>query len=342
MPGVRSSVLRGEIRIEREGIVLGWAPLASIVLHLLAIALILGLVEIAPRRPLPARQPQIAVTFQPIEGLKGPDGSHPPSGGRAGGPTRATPRPPASAAVPAPQPATPSPAERSHARVDPAVPSRSEPAAREENRAAASSLPERDSEAAPEPERPPAERFSVQRALRDFRRSVGAGALGGASGSGGSGNGSGSGLSVPDLPPLPESGFGFGNLQFESRDFDWTEYARQIYVAIWRAWHNRLFLTTDAFEKWGYQNRASFLDHQSGIRFTIERNGQVTGVEVEAASACAPLDDSAVRALEEVVLPPLPDAFPRERETIHARFIAQGDIRAMRPTLSYLRAHGFF
>ena len=187
----------------------------------------------------------------------------------------------------------------------------------------------------------PSGRFSVEQALRDFRRSLGA-APPGAGEQEGERSGVGSGFGIPELPPLPNTGFGFGNLQFESRDYDWTDYARQIYVAIWRAWHHRLYLTTDAFEKWAYQQRVSILDHQSGIRFTIQRNGELSGVMVETASGCAPLDDSAVAALQEVVLPPLPPDFPREAETVHARFIAQGEIRAMRPTLEYLRSRGFF
>jgi hypothetical protein len=154
--------------------------------------------------------------------------------------------------------------------------------------------------------------------------------------------GSGQGLAIPDLPPLPATGFGFGNLEFESRDYDWTDYARQIYVAIWRAWHSRLYATTDAFDRWGYERSSWWLHHASRIAFTIESNGQVTGIVLETPAGCYPLDDSALDALREVVLPPLPAEFPRDRETIHARFIADGDIRGMRSHLGELKRLGLF
>lgn len=140
----------------------------------------------------------------------------------------------------------------------------------------------------------------------------------------------------PDLSAVEQTGYGLGNLTFET-EFDWEDYARQIYVAIWRAWHNRLLQTTDAFEKWAHANGRWELNHQSAVRFVIERSGEVTGVAIEGPSGCLPLDDSATQALIEVVLPPLPAAFPKQREVVHARFIATGDIRSMHRYLTYLK-----
>ena len=147
---------------------------------------------------------------------------------------------------------------------------------------------------------------------------------------------------APDLSQIPYSGFGVGNLVFESRDYDWSDYGRQVYNAIWQAWHRRLWMTTDDFEKWAHRNSNWYLDHRTQVRFVIMRNGQVTGIVREVESGCEPLDASAIDALTEVILPPLPAAFPRDREIIHARFIATGQIRAMRRSLSALRAAGFF
>jgi hypothetical protein len=147
---------------------------------------------------------------------------------------------------------------------------------------------------------------------------------------------------VPDHAALPPTGFGAGNLVFESRDYDWSDYARQIYMAIWRAWHNRLYQTTNEFEGWGQDNRRWYLENQAAIRFVIQRNGQVEGVMVETPSGCVPLDKSAADALVEVILPPLPDDFPRDQETVHALFIAVGEIRQMRPVLSQLKRMGLF
>jgi hypothetical protein len=146
----------------------------------------------------------------------------------------------------------------------------------------------------------------------------------------------------PDPSGLPPSGFGVGNLVFESRDYDWSDYARQIYFAIWRAWHYRLYLTTDDFEKWAHGSGEWYLHHQSRVKFVIESSGQVTGIVVEGPSDCIPLNDSAADALAEVILPPLPPDFPREREVVHALFIATGEVMGLRPTLRIMKARGLF
>jgi hypothetical protein len=147
---------------------------------------------------------------------------------------------------------------------------------------------------------------------------------------------------VPDLSSIPMSGFGMGNLVFESRDYDWSDYGRQVYMAIWRAWHNRLWMTTDEFEKWAYRNQDWRLKDASQVRFVIESNGQVTGIVHEGGDGCEPLDASALDALAEVILPPLPADFPRDREVVHARFFAEGPVRAMRPVLGRYKAMGLF
>lgn len=187
--------------------------------------------------------------------------------------------------------------------------------------------------------RPGTGRFDLNRALEDFRRRVpppdpreGPGP-----GAGSSGAGAGRGM-----PSFSSGGFGVGNLEFESRDYDWTDYYRQIYLAILHAWYSRLYQTTDRFEKFALDRGDWLLDDAARIRFTILRSGQVVDVSVEGASACLPLDDSAVDALREVVLPPLPPDFPRGQETVHGRFIAVGDIRQMRRYLESARARGIF
>jgi TonB family protein len=84
------------------------------------------------------------------------------------------------------------------------------------------------------------------------------------------------------------------------------------------------------------------LDHRNGVRFTIRRTGQVVDVAIETPSGCYPLDDSATDALKEVVLPPLPGDFQRDTETVHARFVAEGEIRAMKAFLRQMKDAGFF
>jgi hypothetical protein len=181
----------------------------------------------------------------------------------------------------------------------------------------------------------PRSSLDLGRALRQFGESLDRGSSPPRQGS------ARAGTFVPDAGQFPTTGYGMGNLTFETRDFDWSDYARQIYNAIWRAWHNRLYATVDDFEKWAYAN-GWFLNHESGIRFVIERSGQVSGIVVEGRSGCDPLDVSATQALSEVVLPPLPDDFPKDREVVHAKFIAEGRVHDMRTVLSSLKRYGLF
>jgi hypothetical protein len=174
--------------------------------------------------------------------------------------------------------------------------------------------------------------------LRDFKRAVEAPKPSAPRGPEGGGRGSG-GVTMPDLPA---TGFGVGNLEFEGRDYDWENYGRQIHGIIWRAWHNRLLITSSVFERWAAENRMWMLDRRNGVRFTILKTGQIVDVAIETPSGCYPLDDSATDALKEVVLPPLPSDFQRDRETVHARFIAEGEIRAMKAFLQQMKDAGFF
>jgi outer membrane biosynthesis protein TonB len=174
--------------------------------------------------------------------------------------------------------------------------------------------------------------------LREFKQAVEAPKPAAPHGPEGGGHGSG-GVTMPNLPA---TGFGIGNLEFEGRDYDWENYGRQIHGIIWRAWHNRLLITASVFERWAAEHRTWLLDHRNGVRFTILRTGQVVDVAIETPSGCYPLDDSATDALREVVLPPLPPDFQRDQETVHARFIAEGEIRAMKPFLQQMKNAGFF
>ena len=101
-------------------------------------------------------------------------------------------------------------------------------------------------------------------------------------------------------------------------------------------------MTTDEFEKWASRNGQWMLDHATRVRFVIESNGQVTGIVEERGSGNTPFDAAALDALEEVILPPLPSNFPRDRETVHALFVGKGPVRAMRVNLSKLKRAGYF
>jgi TonB family protein len=183
----------------------------------------------------------------------------------------------------------------------------------------------------------PSEAGSLVARLRDFEQSLSTRFLAPRHAP----RGGGQGLGGVDLRDIPQTGFGVGNLEFETGSFDWADYGRQVYWIIWRAWHNRLYLTVDNFEKWAWDG-GFLLDHQSRVRFTIESSGNISEVALETPSGCIPLDRSALDALNEAVLPPLPPDFPGQRETVRARFLARGDIRFMRPTLQYLKGKGYF
>ena len=56
------------------------------------------------------------------------------------------------------------------------------------------------------------------------------------------------------------------------------------------------------------------------VRFVIERSGQITQAEVEKPSGIAEVDMSAVRAVRESKLAPLPSAFNQPTLTVHLTF----------------------
>ena len=203
-------------------------------------------------------------------------------------------------------------------------------------------LPPLDSPSAwtqPAPEQRPTEkRLDVDQALREFRRDVVRQPVPMTPQAAESAPN----IVMPRLSEIPTSGYGMGPLHFESIDYDWNDYGRQIYWAIWRAWHNRLYVTADDFEKWAHGADEWYLRHQAQVRFVIQGNGQVEQVVLESGSGCGPLDDSATDALREVILPPLPRDFPRDSEVVHATFFAKGWIRHMRPALRRMKSEGLF
>ena len=56
------------------------------------------------------------------------------------------------------------------------------------------------------------------------------------------------------------------------------------------------------------------------VKFVVERNGQLTGAEIERSSGAATLDLKALRAVRATKLPPLPAAFDQPRLTVHLDF----------------------
>lgn len=138
-----------------------------------------------------------------------------------------------------------------------------------------------------------------------------------------------------------ESGM-YPNLTFETKDFNWTDYASAIYWAIWRSWHNRLYLTLNNFERWSIEQNSSSIEGVTGVTFVIEKNGNISEITPLFSSGIAPLDTSAIDALREAVLPPLPANFYKDRERVTAKFIAETDIKSMKYYLPLLKYYGYF
>jgi TonB family protein len=57
------------------------------------------------------------------------------------------------------------------------------------------------------------------------------------------------------------------------------------------------------------------------MKYTIQRNGQITNIEVEKPSGYPPLDLASHRALVNARLAPLPSAFPDNHLTVHLEFV---------------------
>jgi outer membrane biosynthesis protein TonB len=181
--------------------------------------------------------------------------------------------------------------------------------------------------------------MDTRSALADFRRAVEQGrppASPSAPGKGSQGT-----VFMPEPSAMPAPGSPMGLLEFESGDYDWSDYYRQIYFAILRAWYHRIYAGDAEFNKWAWQAGTWLVNDRTKIKFVIQRSGQVTGIEVEVPSGCSPLDISATEALAEVILPRLPDDFPRDSETVHATFLMQMNVRHIRPWYQQLRSLGF-
>jgi TonB family protein len=101
----------------------------------------------------------------------------------------------------------------------------------------------------------------------------------------------------------------FGGLSFETKDFDWGDYARRILEIIRSNWRAPM-----AF-RLGETGKCAF-------RFTIERDGTISVIEPHYSSGKAALDNAAEQALEASnPLPPLPADFPHSRERVTLHFL---------------------
>lgn len=100
----------------------------------------------------------------------------------------------------------------------------------------------------------------------------------------------------------------FGGLSFETKNFEWGDYARRLQEIIRSNW--RIPLSAQM----GEIGKCRF-------RFTIERDGQLSSIELVKSSGIPALDNAAQQALQaSSPVPPLPARFPKERETVTCGF----------------------
>src|SRR5439155_21793366 len=108
-----------------------------------------------------------------------------------------------------------------------------------------------------------------------------------------------------------EKGFAeSGPLSFESQWYDWGDYAQSMVSRIRVNWYNNM-----------PQLIQTGLKGVVTIRFTIQRNGQITDITMLSSSGAPPYDFAAKKAIElSSPLNPLPNDFPNATEHVTAMF----------------------
>ena len=106
--------------------------------------------------------------------------------------------------------------------------------------------------------------------------------------------------------PAYLQGNNYGTLSFDTKGFDWGDYARQLYLIIKKNWYDRIPIAA----YYGQKGRVF-------IRFVIEKNGSITDLAVLRSSDIAPFDRAAENAIRASnPLPPLPPNFPKDAEGV--------------------------
>jgi TonB family protein len=108
-----------------------------------------------------------------------------------------------------------------------------------------------------------------------------------------------------DNPSYLQGG-NYGTLSFDTKGFDWGDYAREIYLIVKKNWYDRIPIAA-----WYGQKGKVF------IRFVIEKDGTITDLALLRSSDISPLDRAAENAIRaSSPLPPLPGNFPKDREGV--------------------------
>jgi TonB family protein len=108
-----------------------------------------------------------------------------------------------------------------------------------------------------------------------------------------------------DNPSYLQGG-NYGTLSFDTKGFDWGDYARQLYLIIKKNWYDRIPIAA----YYGQKGKVF-------IRFVIEKDGTISDLAVIRSSDTPPFDRAAENAIRASnPLPPLPSKFPKEREGV--------------------------
>ncbi len=143
-------------------------------------------------------------------------------------------------------------------------------------------------------------------------------------GTGGTGRGRSTGPGAgPDFNQKITGGL-FGDLHFDSGDYNWSDYSTKVYFAVYRAWLRELLGRARRFERDQNVLRLPDLDGQVAIHFYLTRPGPVEAVDVTRPSPIPTLDEASAAALRRAVMPPLPADFPRDREGVTFTFRISG------------------
>lgn len=136
----------------------------------------------------------------------------------------------------------------------------------------------------------------------------------------------------------------FGDLKFDSSDYNWSEYSTKVYFAVYRAWLRELFSRVLRFQRDQSLLGLPNLDGKVHIHFVFHRDGHVDQIQVVSPSPIPTLDRASSVALERAVLPPLPADFPRDQEGITFSFEIFGfqSAQQLERRLKYSRYQGEF
>ncbi len=226
----------------------------------------------------------------------------PPGGGSSSQPEAAVPEPPAAAtdAVDESKPAVP-PSTEGSAGLERSADGES-PARRFE----------REEPSTPRAEPTPTRRYEIPEPPRPGE------------GTGGSGRGRGSGPGAgPEFNSQITGGL-FGDVRFDSGDYNWSDYSTKVYFAVYRAWLRELLGRARRFERDQNQMRLMTLDAQVAIHFYLTRAGPVEAIDIVRPSPIPTLDEASAAALRRAVMPPLPADFPRDQEGVTFLFRISG------------------